>query len=241
MMGMMVLTMGRSAQLELFVKKKRRRGAPPLGRRVRPERIGFASHLTRPEHDAEQPLHVTLRRVAMGPWFRAERVHLAIVAQLANAKRRGIRVLHYSVQDDHLHLMVEGGDRADLAKKLRFLISRIALAVNRVAGRRGSLFRDRYHRRDLASPRQVRNVIRYILFNTRKHADGYESLDRMSSAPWFDRWDPENAPDPELVAQARVHWPTGSPIATPRTWLARAGWLRGSGPIAFDEMPARRY
>jgi REP element-mobilizing transposase RayT len=231
----------RRSQLELLGKKKRRRGAPPLGRRVRPERLGFVPHLTRPEHDARHPMHITMRRVVMGPSFRAERVCLAIVAELAYAKRRGMRVLEYSVQDDHLHLMVEGGDRADLAKKLRFLFSRIALAVNRVAQRRGSLFRDRYHRHDLATPSEVRNAIRYVLFNTRKHADGYDPLDTMSSAPWFRGWDPKNAPDPDRVANARARWPTGSPVSSPTTWLASTGWLLRGGPLGYNEMPARRY
>jgi hypothetical protein len=159
--------MPKSRQLEMFARRKRPRGAPPLGRRVRPERVGFVSHLTRPNHDARHPIHITMRRVRLGPSFREELVYRAILAQLADAKRRGTRVLQHSAQYDHLHLMLEGGDRKDLGKKLRTLISRIALAVNRAAGRRGQLFGDRYHRHDLTTPREVRNALRYILFNTR--------------------------------------------------------------------------
>jgi len=163
---------GKASQLSLFAKRKRPRGAPPLGRRVRPERVGFVSHLTRPEHDARHPIHVTMRRVRLGPSFREEIVYRAVLAELADAKRRGLRVLQHTAQPDHLHLMVEGGDRKDIAKKLRTLISRIALAVNRAARRRGQLFGDRYHRHDLTTPTEVRNALRYILFNTRKHENG---------------------------------------------------------------------
>jgi REP element-mobilizing transposase RayT len=231
--------MRKAPQLELVARRKRPRGSPPLGRRVRPERVGFVSHLTRPEHDSRHPLHLTMRRVRLAPSFREERIYRVILVELADAKRRGIRVLQYSVQHDHLHLMVEGGDRKELAKKLRTLISRVALAVNRTAERRGQLFRDRYHRHDLTTPREVRNALRYILFNTRKHAKGYDPLDAMSSTPWFEAWSPDRAPDPGRIADARSRWwPNGSPISPPATWLAVKGWLRAGGPLAFDEMPS---
>jgi hypothetical protein len=185
-------------------------------------------------------MHLTLRRVRLGPSFREERIYRAILVELADAKRRGARVIHYSAQHDHLHIMFEGGNRKDLGKKLRTLISRIALAVNRAAGRRGQLFGDRYHRHDLTSPSEVRNALRYILFNTRKHAQGYDPLDAMSSTPWFADWSPERAPDPDRTAAARARrWPGGSPLSTPRTWLADKGWLRAGGPLAYDEMPKR--
>ena len=232
--------MPKSRQLELFAKRKRPRGAPPLGRRVRPERLGFVSHLTRPDHDARHPIHITMRRVRLGPSFREERIYRAILNQLADAKRRGTRVLQHTAQHDHLHLMVESGDRKDLAKKLRTLISRIAVAVNRVAGRRGQLFGDRYHRHDLTTPREVRNALRYILFNTRKHAKSYDALDAMSSTPWFSAWSRDCAPDAERLADARAKWwPVGSPLSAPQTWLAEKGWLRAGGPLAYNEMPRR--
>jgi REP element-mobilizing transposase RayT len=186
-------------------------------------------------------MHITARRVALGPSFRTELLARAILALIANAKRRGIRVIQHSIQDDHLHLMVEGGDRKMMAKKLRYLFSRIAMVVNPLAGRRGQLFRDRYHRHDLKTPREVRNALRYILFNTRKHATSHDSLDAMSSAPWFAMWDAGRAPDPAIVARARAHWPTGSPLSDPKTWLARIGWLRAGGPLGFDELPVRRH
>jgi hypothetical protein len=82
-----------SRQLELFAKRKRPRGAA-RGRLVRPDRVGFVSHLTRPAHDARHPIHITMRRVRLGPSFREELVYRAILAELADAKRRGTRVLH---------------------------------------------------------------------------------------------------------------------------------------------------
>ena len=142
--------------------RKRRRGADrklvPLGRRPQADRVGFMPHETRAVHDANHPVHVTIRRVALGPSFRAQVVCAAIRGVIATAKRKGVRVLHYSVQENHLHLMVEGTSAADLSNQMRTLFSRIAFAVNAVAQRRGRLFRDRHHRHALKTPREVRNA-----------------------------------------------------------------------------------
>ncbi|MBX3230713.1 MAG: hypothetical protein KIT84_00740 [Labilithrix sp.] len=185
-----------------------------------------------------------MKRVPVGPSFRAQRVHAAIVGQIAACVARGVRVVHYSVQHDHLHLLVEADDKKEAARRLQLLFSRIAFAVNRVSHRHGSLFRDRHHRRALSSPSETRNVLVYLFFNARKHdiqhgraTNASFELDPMTSAPWFDAWHPVARPPPEAFARARA--PRASPpTATPRTWMASEGWLRAGGPIAFHECPA---
>jgi hypothetical protein len=92
-------------------------------------------------------LVVNAQRRRLAPSFREERLYRAISAEPAEAKPGGTRVLHFTVQHDHLHLMVEGGSR----KELLTLISRIAVTVNHAVGGRGQLFGDRYHRHDLTT------------------------------------------------------------------------------------------
>lgn len=194
-----------------------------------------------------------MRRERLGPSFRAQLVYETILGELRDAKHRGVRVVHYSIQDNHLHLMVEGEDRGDLSKQMCRLFSRIAMAVNRVARRHGALFRDRHHRVELANPTQVRNALVYILFNNRKHANGADQMsgdarglfDAFSSAAWFEGWAPEARPPPEILTLARAHSPTDT-ASRPRTWLARFGWREGriaggrkGGAIRFDEQPLR--
>src|SRR4051812_40222937 len=164
----------RARQLTLFTSKsksksksKRPKNAPKLGRRPRPERVGMLPHSTRPEHDERHPVHVSMKRVRCAPSFRSQRLHVLLVAHFAAAVKRGIKVLHYSIQHDHLHLMIEGKDKKELANGLKLLFSRIAFAVNRVARRHGSLFRERHHRRALTTPTEVRRALVYIIFNTR--------------------------------------------------------------------------
>ena len=140
-------------------------------------------------------------------------------------------MLHQSVQDDHLHLIVEADDGERLSRGIQRLASRVARAVNLLVGRRGKFWRERYHRRDLASPRQFRNALVYVTFNHRKHARGGErarslaALDALSSAIWVDDWKSEAFR--ELVREHRAHARVGPRTTTdPRTWIARVGWKR---------------
>ncbi len=219
-----------------------RRGGPRkgAGRKPRKERAGFVPHLRRPVHDERHPVHVTVRRVKAAPNLREERVFAIVRAFLAKASERGFRLLHFSVQRDHVHFIVEATTKVMLARGVQRLLSRIALAVNVAVKRRGSLWRDRYHRHDLTSPREVRNAYADVLFNTRKHEIGgdtraYDSnmatLDRCSSAAWFDGWSPQTPPPEIIVARA------GPPIvARAKSWLGHTGWKK-RGLLRFDEIP----
>jgi hypothetical protein len=220
------------------------KSAAKRGRKVRADRqgLGFQAHVARPVHDARHPVHVTMRRVRLGPSFRVQLVRRAIEAELYVVKARDVRVVHYSIQDNHLHLMVEGADRADLGRQMKLLFSRIAMAVNRIARRAGKLFADRHHRHELKTPTEVRRALVYILFNDRKDRRRSRStaLDEASSAIWVTDWSPTSAPTAETLALRRANYPNGPPITEPTTWLARFGWRRAGGDLRQTECPHSR-
>ena len=233
-------------QLSLFGTTKARRKRKKAGRPPRAERIGFMRHAMRPAHDASHPVLVTIRCVDAAPSLRSEVLARAIAAQVERAIRRGIGVVHYSIQDNHLHLMVEAHDRTGLARGMQLLFSRIAFEVNRLAERHGRLFRDRHHRRALTTPTETRNALVYVLFNGRKHRlqkgdhPGHilTWIDPFSSTAWFDGWSRDYAPTRDHLARTRA----GPNVcgARPRTWLAREGWQRGGGLVRYDELPRSR-
>ena len=145
---------------------------------------------------------------------------------LARASGRHFRVIHFSVQTDHVHVLVEATDTYALSRGLQGLAIRLARAVNRALGRNGKVWADRYHARGLATPREVRNALVYVLQNFREHHPGGTGLDPCSSAAWFDGF--REAPAPV---------PLGRAIVPARTWLAAVGWRR-RGLIDVDEVPA---
>jgi REP element-mobilizing transposase RayT len=151
------------------------------------------------------------------------------------ASNEDFRIVHFSVQRDHLHLLVEATNRAALSRGMHVLAIRIARAVNRALRRAGRVFADRYHARDLTTPRAVRNGLVYVLANVRKHLRVRTGLDPCSSAAAFDGWSGDR-PFETLEAEAsRARAWTSSA----RTWLLRLGWRR-YGPIAVDEAPVAR-
>jgi hypothetical protein len=144
---------------------------------------------------------------------------------LAAASGETFRLLHYSVQADHIHLLAEADGHVALVRGIQGLAVRVAKAVNRALRRRGRVWGDRYHARVLHTPREVRSALVYVLQNWRKHRPGACGLDPRSSGAWFDGWR-------DAAVDARP-----SPVAAGRTWLARVGWRR-HGLVGIDEAPA---
>jgi len=224
-------------QLALDFRRTTRGGARKgAGRKSSPARKGFVEHVARPAHDDETPVHVTVRALGGVPFLRSQRVFGAIRALLARASEKGLRLLHFSVQGNHLHMIVEANEGLSLARGMQRLLSRLAMTINAIAKRHGKLWRDRYHRRDLTTPQQFRNALVYVLFNIRKHAlNGNEvelwseSLDPCSSAAWFTGWAPAAGPSQAAIARAGP-----SVVARPQSWLARRGWER-RGLLRIDE------
>lgn len=200
----------------------RRRGAgrKPTGPRA------SASHAKRPEHDARHPVHVTFRAARGTSSLRSE----CVFARLRDALRDSIcahfRVIHFSAQTDHLHLLVEADDRFALRRGVQGLAVRTARAINRCSNRHGRVWSDRHHAREIATPREMRSGLAYVLLNFRKHLRAPPGVDPRSSGPWFDGWvkPPPRPADP-------------CPVARPQTWLANIGWRHAGGLLDFAEGP----
>jgi putative transposase len=190
------------------------------------------AHRARPVHRKANPVHLTMRARRGLPSLRQGRVFPAVRGAIASAEKAGFRVLQFSVQRDHVHFIVEAADKRQLSGGVRGLAIRIALAVNHVLGRRGGVWGDRYHVRALATPREVRNGLVYVLMNFRKHQPGRgPGIDTCSSAPWFEGF---RGRDGAALAPQRRGRP---PISLGRTWLATRGW-RARGLIALVERPS---
>jgi len=253
-------------QLELAVVTKAARGGkrkgagrPPADPRATRKNT---SHRRRPDHTARCPVHVTMR-VAKGiPPLRCELVRNLLKKALKDQARRdygaGFQIVHFSIQDDHLHLAAEakGASAEDIARSPRLLSQRakrgletkdrdmirrgiaglaisFARRLNKLLGRKGKVWADRHHRRDLATPTDVRNTLVYIFQNFRRHGTrvhGIGATDRFSTAPSFEGW-------LDAVATHEVYGDTEPWRPSPRTWLLGHGWLRAGGRISTVQAP----
>jgi hypothetical protein len=160
--------------------------------------------------------------------------------RLGEASGHRYRVVQYSLQADHVHLIVEATDRIALSRGMQGLAVRLARAFNRVVRRRGKVWGDRYHARELRTPREVRASIVYVLMNHKKHQPQSAvrmPLDPFSSAAWFDGFVARAGPYAIALRDALPGETIA--VARPRTWLLRRGW-RKRGLIAPEERPRAR-
>jgi len=175
------------------------------------------------------------------PRLRADLPFGVIASAIRAAQRSDFRIAHFSVQRDHIHLLVEAADKTALSAGMRGLVIRIARRLNIALGRRGRLWGDRWNGRALGSPREVKNALAYLFFNARKHRELPLGLDAYASSLWASACfaDPIYRHGLQLLAEGRA-----PPVATPRTWLLREGWQRhgllGPRDAAAVERAGRR-
>src|SRR5882724_12315220 len=158
-------------------------------------------------------LHVTVR-IRREVWnLRTHRCFRALKRAFARGcERFGFRLVHFSVQGNHMHYIVEAPDAVALGRAMKGLEVRMARALNKVMSRQGPVFADRYHAHRLESPREAFHAIRYVVENWAIHAEREGQprpvgVDPFSSAPRH-----EGSP---LVAEAE--W-----------WMLRVGIARAS-------------
>jgi REP element-mobilizing transposase RayT len=237
--------MPRSEQLEIPFSTwggRRRRAGRPAGPRP------CVRHRKRQEHRAAHPLHVTMRSVFRP--LRSAFVFPTIQLAIAGANRRYVelfRVVHFSVQADHMHLIVEALDKLSLSRGMRSLAIRLARNVNRLVARTGRVWADRWHGRELTTPRTVRTALAYVFGNFRKHHPNVNlAVDPFSSAPhfaWFHRAQRPHAARldsrPALASSTRTaHVASPGGLAPKRSIVHVRGTLDAPGAIVCTRAKA---
>ena len=198
-----------------------RRGA---GRRKSGLRRG-GPHRTRPALSSRHPVHVVLRTVRGVPRLRQACMYEAIRRVLVRYIGLGaFRVVHISIQHNHLHLLVEASGAHSLGRGMQSFAINAARAINAAWGREGSVFAFRYHATQIKTDRYARNAISYVVNNWRRHREDFfdgtsrcAKLDRFSSAIAFAGWT-------ERFVKPSDYDPL--PVSAPETELLRTGWHR---------------
>ncbi len=204
------------------------------------------------------PVHVVLRVHAdvgsLRKRFMYQALREATIAvalrELNDAEDQTFRIVHISIQRNHVHLIVEAANKMALARGMQSFEISAAKHINRAFSikhalpvrRRGSVFPDRYHPEIIKTPRQARHTLSYVLNNWRKHGEDRGALQRtwkadpFSTGALFDGW--------KELEGADVMWPIrvgyeALVVYLPKTWLLRVGWQR-HGLIRTNEIPSRR-
>jgi putative transposase len=156
----------------------KRRGAG----RKRVGEEGGVRHRKRAVLKSRFPVHVTWRMEPSVWNLRTRRCFTALArAFWGGANRFGFRLVHYSVQGNHLHLLVEANNERALSRGMNGMGVRVARGLNRVMRRQGGVLAHRYHAHILRTPAEARNARVYLLQNARAHY-GHAGPDPYTSA-----------------------------------------------------------
>ena len=137
-------------------------------------------HTRREEISRARPLHLTIKLI------RADIQNKTILKGLRHAilraRLQGLRIIHYSLEHDHVHLYAESGNNKILAKGMKALGVSLVKKINRFCKTKGTCYKTRYHLRVLRSASEVKNVLNYILKNGIKHKRTNSVIDPYNSA-----------------------------------------------------------
>ena len=149
----------------------------------------LVNHIKRPKLNGREPINVTQRLVDGLPNIRTSRMMYAFARAVELAKRFGLSVVHFDIQPNHIHLVVEAASKEILSRGMRSLWTSLAIAIKRVCGLigRGKVFKGRYHARILKTPTEVKRALRYVIFNLAKHKNCGAIVDPYSSVHMLDR------------------------------------------------------
>jgi REP element-mobilizing transposase RayT len=189
------------------------------GRKLAAGKRRSVSHKRRPALNRRHPVHVVMRVRDDVTNLRGPAFGTLLHAFREVKARSGFRLVHFSVQSNHIHLVVEADDEIALSRAMQSLAIRIAKNLNQALSRSGQVFSDHYFAEQMKSPAQVRHTLRYVLRNVDHHRG--RALGRV---------DPRAS---ELYLTI-VALPAGAPVSQPKTWLLRVGWRharRMMGPI----------
>lgn len=165
-------------RLNLHLHKRRHGGRRPGSGRKRLHSKGV-SHREREQVTGRTPVHINFKyRVTIKNKAALKLLKKAIM----NGRRHGLRVLHFSLQYNHIHLIIEADNNDILTRGMRSITVTFAKGLNQ-----GRIQLERYHLHVLKTITETKNAIRYVLFNKQKHEKGtYSTIDEYTSFPGWE-------------------------------------------------------
>lgn len=202
----------------------------------RPNLSGQVNHMKRPRVTNQTPLHANIKLIQGLPNLRTKALLKEFKESVTGAKKFGLYAIHFSIQRDHIHMIVEAENNKALVQGMHSLVGRLgkiirAYCASRGQAKRGSVFRGRYFVRTLKTPTETRNALEYVLLNASKHQNLIEHMDSYSSASHFLHWkELLGGRFKSLIRADSEFWKDRTIkdecLSAPASWLAKSGWMK---------------
>jgi len=124
------------------------------------------SHKTRETIKYNYPLHINFKYKTQ---IRYQQFIEIFKKAISNSQKHGMRLIHYSIQFNHIHLIVESKDYIELTKSMRSLTATIVKLIQLQKKIKGNLQIGRYHLHILKTCREAENAFRYVILNELHH------------------------------------------------------------------------
>ena len=160
-------------QLSINIFKGTHGGRRPGSGKKRISSKGVA-HRTREKVSLKNPLHINFK---YNTAIKNKQSLKLLKRAIMNARSHGLNIIHFSLQYNHVHLIIESQSNECLTRGMRSLTVTFAKGL-----KKGRVQLERYHLHVLRSLRETRNAVNYVLFNQQKHEKGrYTRIDGFSS------------------------------------------------------------
>lgn len=155
---------------------------------INPKRAGRPStvdrgirHISRDRLYRPTSLHLTIKVRENKADIKTKKILKALHHAIKRARLKELKIIHYTLEHNHLHLLVEASDNLILHKGMQALGITLSKAINKIKKLKGGVYKHRYHFRKLNSRRELINVLYYIFKNGIKHKRTLSMIDPYNS------------------------------------------------------------
>lgn len=138
-------------------------------------------HVQRERIQKDTSLHLTIKVRKNKADIKSKKILKALHHAIIRARLKGITIIHYTLEYDHVHLLVEAGNNRVLHLGMQAFGISFSKAINKIKTAKGAVYKHRYHFRRILSRPQLKNTIHYILGNGIKHRRTKSFIDPYNS------------------------------------------------------------
>ena len=138
-------------------------------------------HIKRPKISRLTTLHLTIKVRSNKADIKSKKILKALHHAIKRARLKKLRVIHYTLEFNHLHLLIECESHKTLHQGMQAFGISLSKAINRIKKLKGTVYKHRYHLKKLATRRELKNALHYIFNNGKKHKRTNSILDPYNS------------------------------------------------------------
>lgn len=138
-------------------------------------------HTERPIFKKARSLHLTIKVRENKADIKSRRLLKALHHAIKRARLMKLKIIHYTLEFNHVHLLVEADNNSTLHKGMQAFGISFSKAINRSKRLKGTVYKHRYHFRQICSSRELKNVLHYIFHNGIKHGRTNSLIDPFNS------------------------------------------------------------